>query len=316
MIKVTLAISTYNRAWSIERCLASALNQTLDKTRLEILVVDDASTDETASIVDTWRQAWPQIRLERLPKNSGSPSVPRNVAIELARGELLIFLDSDDQMLPDACRSLAACADAAEADFVRACYETVRGGVLAGRNALDAHRCVDRQGLVLEMLQKQSWTSLITAYRTSFLRSKDIRFVPGMRTAEDIAFLSECLKATERTAYLDEPVQRVFVPEAASGQNLSTQILVDDWLKAWSIIIPNLKAIGFDYLQTLAPLNVGHLMVLIRAGALLSPSDKQKLVHGLRHIGVTDTLPIREDLRPVLRSLLAEPPSHDTERLA
>jgi GT2 family glycosyltransferase len=93
---ISVVISTWNRV--------DALNVTLDALRrqegppFEVIVVDNASTDGTAARI---REAYPEVRLIRMPRNEG-PIPGRNVGFANARGEILVFLDSDTEPLPGA----------------------------------------------------------------------------------------------------------------------------------------------------------------------------------------------------------------------
>jgi glycosyltransferase involved in cell wall biosynthesis len=94
---VTVVIPTYNRRAWIAECLDSVLAQTYKD--VEIVVVDDRSTDETVE----WLGCQPKyndITLHSQEKNGGA-SIARNTAIGLSRGELITFIDSDDVLLPD-----------------------------------------------------------------------------------------------------------------------------------------------------------------------------------------------------------------------
>lgn len=85
---VSVIIPTYNRAYILPKAIESVINQTYP--RIELLVVDDGSTDNTPYIVPKYK-----LKYIRLPKNFG-PSFARNIGIEQAKGELIAFLDSDD----------------------------------------------------------------------------------------------------------------------------------------------------------------------------------------------------------------------------
>jgi glycosyltransferase involved in cell wall biosynthesis len=93
--QVSVVIPTYNRAAVLGRAIKSVLAQTFPD--LECIVVDDGSTDWTVALVGGFQD--PRLRLLRLPLNRGA-SHARNVGIQAARGELLAFLDSDDEWLP------------------------------------------------------------------------------------------------------------------------------------------------------------------------------------------------------------------------
>jgi glycosyltransferase involved in cell wall biosynthesis len=92
---VSVIIPTYNRARFIGQAVASSLGQTYDD--LEVIVVDDGSTDETPGIIGTFSDL--RLRYVRLDKNGGR-SRARNKALSLARGRYITFLDSDDYHLP------------------------------------------------------------------------------------------------------------------------------------------------------------------------------------------------------------------------
>jgi glycosyltransferase involved in cell wall biosynthesis len=92
---VSVVIPTYNRADMIGRAVQSVLDQTfLD---FEILVIDDASTDGTESLVRSFQD--PRIVYVRLDENGGN-AVARNAGVRRARGRYISFLDSDDEFLP------------------------------------------------------------------------------------------------------------------------------------------------------------------------------------------------------------------------
>ena len=93
---VSVVIPTFNRAEFIKKAVQSVLDQTVRD--LEILVVDDGSSDNTEETVNAFNDT--RIRYYRFAHN-GFPAYPRNRGIELARGEYIAFLDSDDIWLPN-----------------------------------------------------------------------------------------------------------------------------------------------------------------------------------------------------------------------
>lgn len=96
---VSLVIATYNRGERIGRTLNSALAQTTIPS--EIIVVDDGSTDDTASWI---RSRYPMVRVESVP--NGGTSLARNRGAAVARGDVLLFLDHDDDLRPHAVETL------------------------------------------------------------------------------------------------------------------------------------------------------------------------------------------------------------------
>lgn len=172
---VSVVIPAYDREATIVRAVASALRQTHGD--VEVLVVDDASTDgtvETARAVDDDR-----LRVLESGTNRG-PAHARNVGIEQAGGEFVAFLDSDDEWLPHKLESQLAVAHRTASGVVYCPYlQAVDGYVLAHRVAL--HR-----GDVFESLAR-GWAPAITS---SVLVRRDVlvgdhRFDPELDGVED-----------------------------------------------------------------------------------------------------------------------------------
>lgn len=94
---VSVIIPTYNRAHLVARAIQSVLNQTYQD--FEIIIVDDASTDNTEEVVKSFNDK--RVGYMQLNENSGTSAVPRNTAIKTARGKYIAFQDSDDEWLPE-----------------------------------------------------------------------------------------------------------------------------------------------------------------------------------------------------------------------
>lgn len=99
----SVLVTAYNREEEIERCIRSCTHQTFDD--FEVVVVDDASTDHTADMLVVLEE--PRLHVVRHERNCGtSPS--RATAVDHARGEWIVMLDSDDELLPHALARLSA----------------------------------------------------------------------------------------------------------------------------------------------------------------------------------------------------------------
>src|ERR1051325_11615249 len=94
---VSTIIPTYNRDELIGRSVQSVLSQTYQL--LEVIVVDDASTDDTRDRIETLQQVDPRIQYVRHERNRGAQAA-RNTGIQAAKGEFIAFLDSDNEWLP------------------------------------------------------------------------------------------------------------------------------------------------------------------------------------------------------------------------
>jgi len=91
---VSAVIPTFNRGWIMAEAVQSVLDQTYEP--LEIIVVDDGSTDNTRDVLEPFMD-----RITLLKQENKGVSAARNLGIKNARGEFIAFLDSDDLWLPD-----------------------------------------------------------------------------------------------------------------------------------------------------------------------------------------------------------------------
>ena len=119
---VSVIIPMYNSAKYIPQTLETLLNQTMKD--LEVVVVDDCSTDNSVEVVESFVDRfahWGGVKLSvvKLPKNTGTPGLPRNVGIQLARGKYIAFLDSDDFFIRTALEELTTLAEKYQAEVLK-----------------------------------------------------------------------------------------------------------------------------------------------------------------------------------------------------
>lgn len=104
--KISIIIPIFNVEFYIERCLLSLFNQSIGFDNLEIILADDCSTDRTREIIKIYSDNYDNIKHVFLDENSGSAGKPRNVGLDIATSEYVMFLDPDDFFTPNACEIL------------------------------------------------------------------------------------------------------------------------------------------------------------------------------------------------------------------
>ncbi|NRQ34918.1 glycosyltransferase [Nonomuraea sp. NN258] len=112
----TVVVISYNDAARLPRAVRSVLGQSLRD--LEVIIVDDASTDDTPRVAAALTRRDPRVRYLRRDVNSGGCGAPRNDGIDAAAAPYLMFLDSDDELPRHACKSLLTEIERTGADFV------------------------------------------------------------------------------------------------------------------------------------------------------------------------------------------------------
>ena len=200
---VSVIVPAYNAAVYIEEALASLRVQTL--TDIEILVVDDASTDNTAALIEASRQGDPRIRLLRQAANAG-PSAARNRGLAEARGRWIALLDADDSYLPDRLKSLVDLAEQRDAQVCSDNLALMIDGepgppvpmippeVLATDRKLRLPEFIERN------VEDPQWPRLNLGFlkpifRRDFLEAQGIRYDERVRFAEDYALYVDCFRA-------------------------------------------------------------------------------------------------------------------------
>ena len=110
---VSVIIPAYNAEKTIEKAVESVLNQTCRE--LEVIIVDDGSKDRTAQICDRLAAHHSNVTVRHI-QNAGV-SAARNVGLETAMGEYIVFIDSDDEMMSDMVAFLLYNMEAENADI-------------------------------------------------------------------------------------------------------------------------------------------------------------------------------------------------------
>lgn len=194
---VDVLIAVYNDAGTIERAVRSALSDAhVDK----VIVIDDCSTDDTASVVGSLQdEAAGRLVYRRLEQNGG-PAVARNRGLDLSTAPWVAILDGDDYFLPNRIKALL---DASEgADFVADDQVQIKedGGdteFLIGHGAM---MTIDLATFVTENLSKgprlrKEYGFLKPIMRRSFLDAHQLRYDERLRLGEDFALYTRALAA-------------------------------------------------------------------------------------------------------------------------
>lgn len=178
--RVTVVVPVYNCLPSLERAFASVFQQSMDPAEIEIIAVDDGSTDGSGEEVDRLAAGRPGFTVLR-QKNSGGPGAPRNRGIERATGEYVFFLDADDHFAPEALERMCALADENDTDVVVGqCVGVNRTPPVFPRDV--ARTTVAESPFIYDTL------SPLKLFRRSLLERHGLRFVEGVSSHEDQLF--------------------------------------------------------------------------------------------------------------------------------
>lgn len=185
--KVSMIIPVYNGAAYVNRCMESLLAQTYPN--MEILLIDDGSTDESGRICDDFADKYSQVKVYHV-ENAGV-SAARNKGIEECGGEYVGFVDVDDYLLKDMVEHLAGMLEETGSDVAGCGFFEFRGKAEEGADAFQEEEIEILSGR--EFMEKgilrsdtRCWSKL---YRKSAIGK--LRFAEGLTIGEDMLFLLE-----------------------------------------------------------------------------------------------------------------------------
>jgi len=229
-IKISVCVAVYNSEAYLERSIMSILRQTY--TNLEIILVDDGSTDSCGRICDKFAEL--DNRIIVIHKKNGRLYTTRNAGIEAATGEYICFLDGDDYIDPCMYENMLSAILAENADMAICRYrqifddETIDKStdaviIYEGTEVLEQYLKEDESVLI----QNAAWNKL---YKKSLI--KELRF--PARWYEDMLYTPQLLTMSKRTVYIDEAYHNYICDRSDSIMNKGVNNRI------FSDLIPNL----------------------------------------------------------------------------
>lgn len=230
--KVSIVVPTYAPGDKLARVVASLDAQTLPADQFEVIFVDDGSPDDTWQRLEEIKRTRANVRITRI-ENSGWPSRPRNVGLEMATGDYVLFMDHDDELYPRALEAGSAMAERTGCD------------VLNGKETR-----TDQPKWAIEMYEHNADnvaeraephplipTNPHKLFRRAFLLEHGIRFPEGRRVLwEDVFF---CLDVARHAKIISVLADTPFYHWVRGGETASSSYTANReeyWLGVAKII--------------------------------------------------------------------------------
>ncbi len=235
---ISIIVPVYQAEDTLARCINSVLKQDMDN--FELILIDDGSTDGSAGICDCCRTQDKRIRV--VHKENTGVSDSRNLGIRMAKGKYIQFLDSDDWLVPEACRLLFCAAERSHCDLVISDFYRVIDDRIARKGAIKKEGIIDRDSFSAYLMERPSdfyygvlWNKL---FRRDIIERHKIYLNEEVSWCEDIIFNLEYFAHMETVYVLRVPLY-YYVKNSNSLSNngitlsrvIQTKMLVSEYYK-------------------------------------------------------------------------------------
>ena len=185
-IKVSVIIPAYNVEQYIEKCVRSIINQTY--SNLEIIVIDDGSTDKTSCLLD--QLAVTDARLHVVHTVNSGVSEARNTGIDISTGDYLTFVDGDDYLEEDYIEYMVSILKSHKSDFCISKNSYIKKGDIQIKDKIEDITSDEAIALLLSpRIVVGCWNKF---YKRSFLIDNNLRFSNKLKYGEGLHFITRC----------------------------------------------------------------------------------------------------------------------------
>ncbi len=196
---VTVIVAVYNTMPYLTECLNSLIGQSIGLDRLEVVAVDDGSTDDSGRELDRFAERYPDTVKVIHQANSGGPAAPSNRALEVAGGRYVYFVGSDDYLGEEALERMVAVADEHGSDVV--------AGRMTGVNGRYVHQALYKENAVDVSLYDSALPFTLAntkLFRRELVDRYKLRFPEHLPVGSDQPFTIEaCVRARRISVVAD-----------------------------------------------------------------------------------------------------------------
>jgi poly(ribitol-phosphate) beta-N-acetylglucosaminyltransferase len=196
---VTVVVAVYNTMPYLTECLNSLVGQSIGLDRLEIVAVDDGSTDDSGAELDRFAKKYPDTVKVIHQANSGGPAAPSNRALDVATGRYVYFIGSDDHLGKEALARMVACADEHDSDVVV--------GKMVGTNGRYVHQALFKKSNPDVSLYDSALPFTLAntkLFRRELVEQYKLRFPEDLPVGSDQPFTIEaCVRARKISVLAD-----------------------------------------------------------------------------------------------------------------
>lgn len=240
MDKISIIMPVYNVEKYLKESIESVINQTYKN--LEIIIIDDGSTDKSGEICDEYIKI--DNRIKVIHQQNKGLSGARNIGLETATGKYIMFIDSDDTFKLDACENLYNYIERTNADYVVGNYTNMdEDGTCWEKPVFDKNKYVEFKLSIEDYthsfytMNSGVWNKI---FRKSFLDELQVKFVERV-PAEDAIFTTYCFIKSKNVYYTPKVVYNYRLRYSDSISTSCSKAYFMGINKAYRIIYENFK---------------------------------------------------------------------------
>lgn len=242
-IKISVLIPCYNVEKYVDECISSVINQTLHD--IEIICINDGSTDNTLSILEKYKSTDDRIKI--INKTNTGYGDSMNNGIDIARGEYIGIVESDDFIEPEMFQSLYDTACKNNVQIARCCYYMYQNGnnKPVTNDFITKNKVLDPNIDTSVFWQVPSiWASI---YKREWLNENNIRFLPTPGASyQDTSFSFKAYACCNRFIMISNPYLHYRIDNMNSSVNSKnkTYCVCDEWNEIYRFIVNDRKRFG------------------------------------------------------------------------
>lgn len=199
--KVSVIIPTYNSEKYLHTTINSVISQTIGFENIELIIIDDFSTDNTPKIINEYVSTYENIKTYKLDKKSGAPGASRNVGIKNSTADYLMFIDHDDCYSKDAIEKMYLEIENENADVVIGKFKTFGDGIAISDSWIDKKTCLNSIDENTQFLSIDNIWRMI--FPKNFILKNEISFPEGV-FAEDLAFMIDSFINANKIIFIND----------------------------------------------------------------------------------------------------------------
>lgn len=242
-----------------------ALVDLLGERTFEVLFIDDYSSDNTYATLQQLCSKYENWSLYQTEENTGSPSTPRNIGIEHARGDYIFFLDGDDEIDAVGITQALGLAMLRDHDLVRGSVEVNYWG--EKRTIVDRIKVTDdmtAEEMIVAIASGQS-LNCSALWKRDFLLRHDLRFDPDTRMGEDLVFTSAAMNRATSIGYVDSPLFH-YMRQPGGGDSAMHYYSgreLRELVSSWQRVENSFAERGLSYLQLHGDRTINYALRLV-----------------------------------------------------